>query len=96
MSINTLNIKRISFGINIGLILLLVRTCYKQYFVINYLYNPLLSKETVVDMYHYYLGLEFILIIGLIVLNTLSFFEKYKIVSILGILLITFGIIKLI
>jgi len=96
MTINTLNFRKISFGISIGIVLLLLTTWDKQMGVCVDSENPLLSKEFIVVMYKYYLGIDFFLIVGLITLNILSFFEKYRVGSVLGILFILFGIIKLI
>ena len=96
MTLNFLNTKRISFGINIAYVLIISVISYKIYSVSYYFDNPLLSTESVYDIHHFYLGLQFILFFGLIVLNTLSFFEKYKVGSVLSILLLVFVIIKLI
>ncbi len=96
MKFKFLSHKTINFGVNIVVIMLLMTLCYKQFVNLQYLNNPLVPIEVEVDIYKHYLGLEFIFIIGLIVLSTISFLEKYKTGSVIGILLIVFGIIKLI
>jgi len=96
MTLNFLNTKRICFGINIAYVIVIFVISSKMYSVIHYFDNPLLTTESVYDIYRFYLGLQSFLIFGLIVLNTFSFFEKYKVGSVLSILLLVFVIVKLI
>ena len=94
MTLNKQILKIISYGINLLILLLLLKICYDRIAMTSIFDTPFFDKEGVINVYNSIFGLEIILIIGLIIINIMTFFEKYWGSIIMGVVIILFGIIK--
>ncbi len=94
MTLNKQILKIISYGIKLSILLLLLKICYDRIAIASIFDTPFIGKEVVINAYNSIFSLEIILIIGLIIINIMTFFEKYWGSIIVGGIFILFGSIK--